>query len=174
MASTCAGCAGYSAPAVNWLKAHPDAMMVQKSRPIHMSGSRVIVTVLGEHTTQSMVLPGITSQDFSQALRQSIEHSGLFAQAKQDGQAPYELQASIAKVDQQKFASETDVSMEVSYILSRMQTKEIVWEKLVVSTYTVPLYGASGSASHPLLATEGAARANIEQAIQEISQLQLE
>lgn len=167
-------CAG-SAPAADWSKAHPDAMMVQKSRPIHMSGSSVVVTVLQGYTTPPRTyLPPVTSEDFSQALRQSIAHSGLFAQAKRDGLADYELQVSIAKVDHELFASETTVSMEVSYVLARMLPKQVVWKKVVASIYTAQLYGASGGVMHGHLATEGAARTNIEQAIQEISQLQLE
>lgn len=169
IALACLGCA----PTADWPKAHPDAMMVQKSRPIHMSRSRVIVTALGGQLPDSVLEPRITSEDFSQALRQSIEHSGLFAQAKKDGQASYALHASIAKVDHQRFASEATVSLEVNYTLTRTQPEEVVWEKVMTSTYTVQRYEAFGAVSHVHLATEGAARTNIEQVIQEISLLQL-
>lgn len=168
------GCAG-SAPAADWSKAHPDAMMVQKSRPVHMSGASVVVTVLQGYTTPPRTsLPPVTSEDFSQALRQSFVHSGLFAQAKRGGLADYELQVSIAKVDYELLASETTVSIEVSYVLARMQPKQVVWEKVVASIYTAQLYGASGGAMHGHLATEGAARENIEEAMHLISQLQLD
>jgi len=168
------GCAG-SAPGADWSKAHPDAMMVQKSRPVHMSGASVVVTVLqGYETPPRTSLPHITRDDFSQALRQSIAHSGLFAQAKRDGLTDYELQVSVAKVDYELLGSETTVSMEVSYILARLQPKQVVWEKVVASIYTAQLYGASGGAMHRHLATEGAARENIEQTMHEISQLQLD
>ena len=166
----CAGCG----VAANVPKAHPDAMMAQTNRPIYKSSSSVVVAVLRAHTTPAMLLPRITSEDFTQALRQSIEHSGLFAQAKKDGQASYELQASIAQVDQPMFASSMTVSMDVSYTLARMQPRQVVWEKVVTSTYTVPFDVSFVAATRALLAAEGAARANIEQAIQEMSQLQLE
>ena len=108
---TCAGCGS----AANAPKAHPDAMMSQMDRPIYKSASSVVVAVLRAHTTPAMLLPRITSEDFTQALRQSIEHAGLFAHAKKGGQASYELQAFIAQVDQPMFASSTTVSMEVNY-----------------------------------------------------------
>lgn len=166
----CAGCGS----AANAPKAHPDAMMLQLNRPIYQSPSSIVVAVLRAHTTPPMLLPRISSEDFTQALRQSIEHSGLFAQTKKDGQASYELQVFIAQVDQPMFASSTTVSMDVNYTLSRIQPRQVVWEKVVSSTYTVPFHVDFVAATRVLLATEGAARTNIEQAIQEISQLQLE
>jgi hypothetical protein len=166
----CAGCGS----AANAQKVHPDAMMPQMNRPIYKSPSSVVVAVLRAHTTPAMLLPRITSEDFTQALRQSIEHSGLFAQAKKGGLASYELQAFIAQVDQPMFSHSTTVSMEVNYTLARMQPRHVVWEKMVTSTYTVPFHVDVVAATRALLATEGAARTNIEQAIQEMSQLQLE
>jgi len=55
-----------------------------------------------------------------------------------------------------------------------MQPRQVVWEKVVTSTYTVPFHVNIVAATRALLATEGAARTNIEQAIQEISLLRLE
>lgn len=155
-------------------KAHPDAMTIQTQRAIHKSPSSVVVAVPRAHTTPAMYLPQITSEDYTQALRQSIEHSGLFAKAKKDGQATFELHAFVNQVDQPMLGSSMTVSMEVTYILARMQPKQVIWQKVVASTYTTPFLMSLDGGRRALLATEGAARMNIEQAIQEISQLRLE
>jgi len=108
------------------------------------------------------------------ALRQSIEQSGLFAQALKEGSAEYLLQAFIAQINQPFFGSSMTVSMEVNYHLTRTELKQVVWQKAVSSTYTAPFGEAFVAATRLQLANEGAARKNIEQAIQEMSQLRLE
>ena len=66
------------------------------------------------------------------------------------------------------------VSMEVNYHLARTELKQVVWQRAVSSTYTAPFSEAFVGVTRLRLANEGAARKNIEQAIQEMSQLQLE
>jgi hypothetical protein len=49
-----------------------------------------------------------------------------------------------------------------------------VWHKTITSSYTAPFSAAFVGVTRLRLAMEGAARKNIEQAIQDISQLRLE
>ena len=161
----CSGCAS---------AAKPDAMTAQIQRSVHKSASHVVVTVLGGKATSALGVSQIADEVFAQALRHSIEQSGLFARAQIDGVAPYQLQAFIAQVNQPMFGASVTVSMEVDYTLARTEPKEVVWRKAVSSTYTAPFSSAFVGATRLRLANEGAARKNIEQAIHEIGQLQLD
>jgi hypothetical protein len=161
----CAGCAS---------AAKPEAMIAQIHLPIHKSPSNVVVSVIGGRETSALGKSEIADEDFSHALRQSIEQSGLFAQALKDGSAEYLLQAFIAQINQPFFGGSMTVSMEVNYSLTRTEPKQVVWQKAVYSTYTAQIGEAFVAATRLQLANEGAARKNIEQAIQEMSQLRLE
>ncbi len=65
-------------------------------------------------------------------------------------------------------------SMEISYALARTSPKGILWEKKISTSHTAGMSDALISIARLQIATEGAARQNIEQAIQEISKLQLQ
>ncbi|MGQ0666905.1 MAG: hypothetical protein ACT4O4_07715 [Nitrospiraceae bacterium] len=121
------------------------------------------MSVTGGKATSALVgAEQLKDEDFAQALRQSIAQSGLFAQALKEGPAKYVLQAWIARIHR-PFLSQRTIVMEVNYSLTRTEPKEVVWQKAVSSTYSALVGQAFG-----------AARENIEQAIQEISQLRLE
>jgi len=161
----CAGCAS---------GAKQEAMIAQIHMPVHKSPSNVVVAVIGGRETSVMGSSQISDEDFAQALRQSIEQSGLFAQALTDGLSKYLLQAFIVQINQPMFGGSLTVSMEVNYTLARTEPKQVVWQKAVSSSYTAPFSEAFVAVKRLRLANEGAARKNIEQAIQEMFQLQLE
>jgi len=158
----CGGCATEA-------KSNPKAMIAQLNvnAPVHKSLSDVNVTVVGGEEASVMILARIADEDFAEALRESIMQSGLFRKALEKGLATYQLHAFIAQINRPIFGASSPVivSMEVNYTLARTNPKEVLWQKAVVSTYTAPSLQ---------LAKEGAARKNIEQAIQEMSQLRLE
>jgi len=116
----------------------------------------------------------ISDEDFAAALRQSIEQSRLFASVLKDGIGNYQLQAFIAQLNQPMFGASMTVSMEVDYTLTKRQPKEVVWHKPIVSSYTAPFSEAFVGTTRLRLANEGAARKNIEQALQDISALKLD
>ena len=64
--------------------------------------------------------------------------------------------------------------MEINYILASTAPKKALWEKKISSSFTAGMSDSAISITQLQLATEGAARRNIEQAILEISKLQLE
>jgi hypothetical protein len=66
------------------------------------------------------------------------------------------------------------VTMEVEYTVSKIETKERVWRKAISSAYTAAFSEAFIGATRLRMATEGAARKNIEQVMQELSNLHLE
>jgi hypothetical protein len=116
----------------------------------------------------------ISNQDFAQALQDSIVQSGLFRKSTTSSPAAYGLDAFIVQMNQPMFGASMTVSMEVNYSLARTNPKEVVWQKVVTSTYTAPFSEAFVGATRLRMANEGAARKNIEQAIHEMSQLRLD
>lgn len=153
--------------------AKPEAMLAHMHVPVHQSHSDVSVTVIGGKETSKMWVSQISDQDFAQALQDSIVQSGLFRTVTTSGPAAYNLDAFIVQMNQPMFGAAMTVSMEVNYSLARTNPKEMVWQKAVTSTYTAPFSEALIGATRLRKANEGAARANIEQAINEMSKLQL-
>lgn len=164
----CAGCA---------TAARPEAMTAVLHLPVHQSwqsSSTVSVSVVGGSPTSSIGMSQISDEDFAAALQQSIEQSKLFARVLTDGTGDYRLLAFIAQLDHPFIGTSLTVSMEVDYTLSRNQSTQVVWRKAITSSYTAPFSAAFVAATRLRLAMEGAARKNIEQAMQEISQLRLD
>jgi hypothetical protein len=148
--------------------AKPDAMVVEKVAIAHQSSSNITVVVGGGKATSSMGASQISDTDFAQALSDSIAKSGLFKEVLASG-GRYKLNAFIGKVDQPMMGFSMTVKMEVSYTLVDTQSGKTVWSKNVASEYTAKASAAFAGVKRLELANEGAAKANIEQTITEIS-----
>jgi len=145
--------------------------------PVHQSSSTVFVSGPDRErisVTQLVGASQIGDEDFVTALRQTIEQSGLFAHVLNDKTAKYQLRAVITHIDRTYFGFDMTTSMEVDYTLSRNESTQVVWHKAITSSYTAPFRAALHGNARTQLAAEGAARNNIEQAIQEMSKLGLE
>jgi len=128
----------------------------------HRQSVRVIVT--GGQKSEAVGRPHITNSAFAQALVQSIERSHIFAEAieGQSQAGDYLLTATLFTLDKRAFGE--TVKLEVGWILRRIDTGVVVWQEAIVSEHT------EGSVQ---VATEGAARKNIAQAVGKISKLNL-
>lgn len=164
LAALVAGCATPS---------QPQAMIATSAPALHGSKETVAVSVSGGRETSSMGASQISDAAFAQALRDSIENSGLFAKAVQGSDAPYRLEAFIGKVQQPFLGFDATVAMEVSYTLSEAPPEKKVWQKSIETSYTATVSDALVGVTRLRLANEGAARKNIEQAIAELSKLGL-
>jgi len=128
--------------------------------------------VSGGKETASMGASQISDQAFAQALRDSIEKSGLFARVSPSG-ARYKLTGFIGKVDQPLIGFSLTVKMEVSYTLVDTQSGTTVWTKDIATEYTAKTGEAFAAVKRLRLANEGAARENIQQAIAAMTTLTL-
>ena len=150
-----------------------EAMIPLAPISVHKSTSDVGIAVLGATDISAPKPVRISDEDFAQSLRESFEKSGLFRKSVTGAQAAYQLQAVFVQLDYALPGLEVQASMEVNYTLASTAQKKVLWERGVFTTHAVG-YGESLIPMTRLqLATEGAARRNIEQAIQEISKLQL-
>lgn len=165
LALVCTGC-----PAT--LK--PETMTAQVTAPIHKSASEIAVAVFGATDISAKKPVHIADEDFTQALVSSIETSGLFRTVLRDTPGKYQLQAMFVQLDEQIFGLDMTASMEINYMLASTTPKKALWEKKIVSSFTAGMSDSVIAITRLQLATEGAARRNIEQAILEISKLQLE
>jgi len=149
-----------------------DAMVAKPVAVTHASSSDVSVTVAGGQDTSKMGASQISDDAFAQALRDSITQSGLFKAVAATG-GRYKLSAFIGKVDQPMMGFSMTVKMEVSYTLVDTTSGKAVWSKNIASEHTAKASEAFAGVTRLRLANEGAAKDNIEQALAEMSTLQL-
>ena len=149
-----------------------DAMVAKPVAVTHASSSDVSVAVAGGKDTTKMGASQISDDAFAQALRDSISQSGLFKSVAASG-GRYKLSAFIGKVDQPMMGFSMTVKMEVSYTLVDTTSGKAVWSKNIASEHTAKASEAFAGVTRLRLANEGAARDNIEQALTEMSALQL-
>ena len=146
--------------------ARPEAMSATLVVPAHKSTGDVSVTVSGGSGAE------ISNDAFAQALRDSIEKSGTFAKVSPSG-ARYQLQALIGSVDHPSAGVSFTVKMDVSYSLIDSQASKALWTQTIPSEHTAHLSDALGANTRLRRAEEGAAKANIEQALTQIATLNL-
>jgi len=149
-------------------------MIAVPTGEVHHSSQTVSVFVSGGKETSSVYASQISDKDFAQALRDSIEKSGLFAKAMDTTGGTYRLDAFIGELAQPVLGFDMTVTMEVGYTLSDVRAQKPVWKKSIRSTYTATTKDSIIGATRLQMANEGAARQNIEQAISEMSKLNLD
>ncbi|MBY0247169.1 MAG: hypothetical protein K2Q17_05830 [Nitrospiraceae bacterium] len=165
LAILCAGC-----PSI--LK--PEAMQASIAPPLHRSAGDLLVVVMGATKLSKTKPVQVTDDGFAQALAASIEQSGIFRRVLRDASGHYRLDATVQGLEEDIFGLDMTASMEVSYVLARMSPKGIVWEKKIRTSHTAGMNDSVISITRVRLATEGASRRNIEQALQDISVLKLD
>jgi hypothetical protein len=152
--------------------AKSDAMVAEPVAIAHTSSSDVSVVVSGGKATTTMGASQVSDDGFAQALSDSITKSGLFKAVTPNG-GRYKLAAFIGSVDQPMMGLSMTVKMEVSYTLTDTKSGKTVWSKNVASEHTAKMGDAFAGVTRLRLANEGAAKANIQEAITEISAMQL-
>jgi hypothetical protein len=164
LASFFGGCATASKPAAMTVELGTTAI---KKHP-----HAVALAVSGGEETSSLGMSSISNADFASAIKASIEQSGLFSAV--DGESsPYQLAAHITRLDRPSFGTAFTVNLEVSWQLRRLADQVLVWEKAISSSFTAKMGDAFVGTTRLRLANEGAARANIKDAIDQMGQLEL-
>lgn len=153
----------------------PEAMIVQTPDGVEYNTISETVHVIteGGMETSSVGASQISNADFQLAIVESIKKSRLFLDiAENTSEASYILYASIIDVEQPTMGFSMTVSIEVAWSLSRVEDKKPVWRSSHQSTYTASAGAAFAGVTRLRLATEGAAKENIEWALKSISQLE--
>ena len=149
------------------------AMVATPVGTVNRHSQSLSITVAGGSETSAAGASKISDNDFADALRQSITQSGLFAKVSPAGQSDYHLEVQIVRLDQPIMGFSMTVTLEADWKLARQGDHQIVWQKAIISTFTAKTGEAFAGVTRLRLATEGAARANIQDAIGQMSALAL-
>lgn len=152
--------------------ARPGNMTPTEAPATHHSDRDVSVVVSGGSATSSTHASQIASEDFARALSDALDKAGVFSKVSPAG-GYYKLSAYIGKVDQPIMGFSMTVTVEVSYTLINTSSGQPVWTKNVTSVHTTATSESFLGSERLRLATEGAAKDNIQQAIAALEAQQL-
>jgi hypothetical protein len=154
------GCASPAQPhailSPNW----PQALTVHEP---------VVVVVVGGEKTKRNGPSLISNDDFATAIIESLRKIGLFKSAERSGSAVFRLETTLEDLAQPVAAFSMTVKLEVDWRLIRISDNQVVWHDNIVSTYTATVGDAFVGIKRLRLATEGAARQNIEQGLAKLA-----
>jgi hypothetical protein len=151
----------------------PTAMVASAATSATKHSESVSVSVTGGADTSSMGASKIANADFAEAIKTSITQSGLFAKISEASAADYSLGVQIVRLDQPMFGASFTVNLECTWRLSRRRDGQTVWEKAIITPFTATMGDAMVGVTRLRLANEGAARANIAQAIAQLGAVTL-
>jgi hypothetical protein len=166
-AGVIAGLAGCASPTV------ASAMVAEPAVVHHRSSKAVFIGVSGGSATASTGASQISNEDFADALRASIERSGVLGAVVDERAAEVLLRAEIGVLTQPLMGFSMTVGLEVFYELVDRVSGESLLARNVSSEYTAAAGDALAGIRRLRLATEGAARENIDQLLVLISDLRL-
>lgn len=129
--------------------------------PAYASSIEGVQTTGGEETNP-LGTPKISNSDFTAALTAALTGTGL------SGGTRYRLEAVITNLDQPSFSYDTTVGLTVRYLLTELSSSTPVLDEVITSSFTAKHSSASKGGKRVHIANEGAARANIENALRTI------
>jgi hypothetical protein len=137
----------------------PDSIETVTAHP-----QTVRISVTGGQESVALGRPQITDGAFSQALITSIIKSRTFAKVIEDQNSREDFLLTVTLFSTDKRSFGRTVKLEAGWTLRRAATGEVVWRESIIS---------QSRHSNFRVATEGAARNNIAQALAKISKLNL-
>lgn len=152
--------------------AQSGAMVPTSLGPVSKHTQSVSLNVTGGSPTSSMGASQISNEDYTTALSQAITQSGLFAKVIPAGD--YHLEVAIVRLQQPMMGFSMTATIETNWTLTRLSDHSVAWQKAITSSHTAKTSDALAGVKRLQLATEGAARDNIQDGIQQLSALTLQ
>ena len=149
------GCA--SSATVEGMRAYPELSGTRHNK--HFKDSIRVETVTGGSATNPLWVSKISSEDFKQALAQSLKSAGYQAQDSQS--AKYALVVTLMAVEQPLFGLDMTVTTRVNYMLKDKQTYKVLYHDNIHATHTTGFGEALSGITRLRLANEGSAKKNI-------------
>lgn len=143
----------------------PEGMTVNDYQDPTPLADSVSVNVVGGQETSSMGKSQISDEDFATAISQSILDTGVFTQVLEGDTGQCLLTVAIMGMDQPSFGFDFTVKMEAAWRLTDKASGNTVWEQVIKSEHTATTGDAFAAVERLRLANEGAAKANIKQAM---------
>jgi hypothetical protein len=130
----------------------------------------VIITVSGGYPATLMGSTLVSNENFSTALAQSLRKTGLFRSVETSGNAPYILNVTLENPSRASEHASTTFGLKVDWRLMRPPNK-ILWHTKTEAFFSGSPGGTFVALQRLRMATEEAARRNIEQALAELASL---
>ena len=150
-----------------------EGMIPAKVESVKKHPQTVSVTVTGGKETDAAGTPQISDAAFRDALVSSIRNSQVFSRVVEGKGGDYLLTVTLFSMQQPLFGFSLTVTMEAGWTLQRSSGGAPVWQESIKSTHTATTSDAFAAVTRLRLATEGAAKKNIEQGLAKVSQLNL-
>jgi hypothetical protein len=141
---------------------HMTGQSLPHAATIHDSA---IVTVTGGEKGSGL----ISNENFAAALVESLRRTGMFNSVGTSGTAMFRLDTTIEDLSLPMAGFNMTVNLRVDWRLVRLSDNAIAWHDTISTTCTKTVGDAFAGAHRENLATEGAARKNIEQGINELA-----
>lgn len=144
----------------------------------NMHNSTISIKVDGGRKEDSLRIPEISNEILLDAVSDSIKNSKLFKniivfdKVVKDT-ADYKLELFIVNVEQPVTGFDITVSVEIAWILSDIDSGNIVFKESIISSSTKTRHDESNGRNRIVVATEVATRKNIFEALELISKLAL-
>ncbi|MFN7710554.1 MAG: hypothetical protein ACK5O7_06325 [Holosporales bacterium] len=157
--------AGCSTPAqVSNMVAHEGKVETQKAQSKYANSIHV-ETVSGGEETDPLWKSKVSSQDFANALIETLKTHNLYAE-----NGRYVLTAHLKELDQPDIGFDFTVKAKVHYTLEERNTGKTLFLDTLESSYTASFGDHLYGAERLRLANEGAIRTNIEMLLKRLSE----
>lgn len=132
-----------------------------------LKNSITVNDVSGGKETNPLFVSNIGNLEFKQSLINSLSSVGFLTTDKD--QRRYALDVTIGGLDQPIVGLDMTVTATVNYRLEEVASQKIVFSRVITTPYTANFTDALNGTTRLKLANEGAAKKNIEQFIDELS-----
>ena len=129
----------------------------------------VLVKVEGGRETDAAGIPQISSAEFQAAIVESLTTYGVFKTVLTEGNTDYKLEAAIMNLQQPMFGFNMTVTIETAWKLTNLKDGSTVLSENLINSYTATVGDAFAGVTRLRVASEGAARENIRDALKKIS-----
>jgi hypothetical protein len=134
----------------------------------------VYVETAGGNETSPLWTSQLSDEDFSEALVTAITNSGLFSKVINGKDADYLLEVIILSLNQPGAGFDMTVSMVANWELTKIATNQQIWSDLIASKFTATGSDSFVGIERLRIATEGAAKENINKGINRLASIELE
>jgi hypothetical protein len=156
------GCASGAKSAAMQARVMPEAMRVRES---------VSVKTDGGEETNPMWVSRISNPEFRIGVVESLRRSGLFRQVLDSGDSAFRLELRLENLDQPIAGFSMTVALRVQWRLVHLPDQTEVWHDRIQTVHTAAFSQAFSGVKRLRLATEGAARENIEEGLKRLATL---
>lgn len=140
----------------------------QNSYAAELQGNLGLGEVSGGKKTNPAWTSEIDSDSFSGAVKESLISQGLYSDT-----GKFQLKVQMIKVEQPLFGFSMKVTTHVRYILSDVNSGEVVFDETVVTPHTAGASEAFTGVKRLRLANEDSAQKNIGELLRRLSELRI-